>query len=289
MYGVFPSYKTIKQLLQDSEKGDVEAKAQLNVLCKSIETCEQQEKGQLSTWAEVIGKINEHTEKSFVGKEECIGDISPVYVMLLSTYRAESWLLWKKKDKDIQSNEILRYLDSIVAHMALHLTLEQGAEWVLEPLPGGWLMICRWFEPLLDHFRTFGGRMHVMDDCSMVMLLNISKDNHITPPEADIAVVKIIWTYRQSFIMRLNNTMLKHARQSPGQPHDKDVFNVAVTNMHETEKLICQALLNLVSKRKQKNVVNLNNLASETNTLTRTMGLHVTTWNWPSPSIKNQV
>ncbi|KAG1882287.1 uncharacterized protein F5891DRAFT_1251064 [Suillus fuscotomentosus] len=287
-----------------------EATKQLAMLRESMRTCKENEKGDLSTWMEVIGSLNEHAEAVFTGYEDIIEEMTPAYVTTLSIYRGsvirtlrDMWSLSKKSEDEIKSNDILKSLDRIVARVTLHLTPELGAKHAPEPILGAWMMnyiweylirtqvgiveICHWFEPLLDHFRRIGGRQHTMDDWSTVMMLNIVKDQRIVEPDADMAVAEIIWTYRKSFVMRLNNVMLNIAPQLPPRPKDKGTFDDAVAKMGENEQVLYQALHNIVMKRKQRNVINPKNIAGEARTIAGIMGLHVTAWDWASPSIKN--
>ncbi|KAG1835086.1 hypothetical protein EV424DRAFT_1340848 [Suillus variegatus] len=184
-------------------------------------------------------------------------------------------------------------LDRIVARVTLHLTPELGAQCAPEPLLGAWMMnymweylvrtqICHWFKPLLDHFRRIGGRWHVMDNWSTVMLSNIVNDKQIVEHDTDIAVADIIRTYRQSFMMQLNNIMHNITPQLPARPKDKATFDAAVAKMGENKQVLYQALLTIVMKRKQRNIINLKNIAGEAHTIASIMGLHITAWDWAS-------
>ncbi|KAG2353003.1 hypothetical protein BDR07DRAFT_1497243 [Suillus spraguei] len=306
----FPSYDTLSHLLEEAENGNETAKVKLTAMREDMSSCRSDELGDLSTWSEVIGKLDAHAAKSFEGHEDCMQQMTPAYVTALSKYRAnvirtlrESWSLSNKKESVIQANEILKRLDSIVARVALSLTPDESANFAPEPLLGGWLMdyvwqcltkvqvgiaeICRWFEPLLDHFRRVGGRTHLMDDWSTVMLNNIAKDQRIVEPDAGIAIAELIWTYRQSFVMRLNNQMLEIGRQDLQRPKDKKEFEETLTNMEDSEKFFCETLLKLVTTRRQKNIVNPRDFTGESNLVAGTLGLQVTSWDWPSPTHRN--
>lgn len=147
----FPSYNIIVRLLRDSEKGNKEAKKQLTTLRESMRTCEEDEKGDLSGWMEVIGSLNEHAEGVFTGYEDIIQEMTPAYVTALSIYRGsvirtlrDTWSLSKKSEEEIKGNDILKSLDRIVARVTLHLTPELGAQRVPEPILGAWMMNYIW-------------------------------------------------------------------------------------------------------------------------------------------------
>ncbi|KAG1846700.1 hypothetical protein C8R48DRAFT_677789 [Suillus tomentosus] len=210
LHGKFPSYYVIIQLLRNSEKGNKEATKQLATLCKLMKTCEENEKGNLSTSVEVIRRLNEHAET--------------------------------KSEEEINGNSILKNLDRIVACVTLHLTLELGAQHTPEPLLGACIMNYMW-----DYLiRT-----------QNVMLISL-----------------------KSFMMRLNNVMLNISPQLPPQPKDKGTFDEAIAKMGENEQVLYEALLKIVMKRKQRNVINLKNIAGEACTITGIIGLHITAWDW---------
>lgn len=58
------------------KKGDKEATKRLETLHESMKTCEENEKGELSTWVEVIRRLDKHAETVFAGYKDCIQDMS---------------------------------------------------------------------------------------------------------------------------------------------------------------------------------------------------------------------
>ncbi|KAG2028364.1 hypothetical protein BDR03DRAFT_988505, partial [Suillus americanus] len=130
----FPSYASVRHLLEKSEKGDKEAKVKLAELRKSIASCESADEGELSIWAEVIDKIDSHTS-AFNDHIDSMEEMSPSYIEALSTYRnnvirtlRHAWLVNKGNDTADGDNQIMKHLDSIIARVALHLTPSENAE-----------------------------------------------------------------------------------------------------------------------------------------------------------------
>ncbi|KAG2029474.1 hypothetical protein BDR03DRAFT_1018338 [Suillus americanus] len=305
----FPSYATVRQLLEKSEKGDTEAKDKLTELRQSMASCGPADEGELSIWAEVIEKLDSHTS-AFDDHTDMMEDMSPSYIEALSTYRNKvirtllhAWSVKEGNHAADGENQIMKHLDSIIARVALHLTPSENAERAPEPLLGGFLMnyawkymtklkagiaeICRWFEALLDYWRFLHRKTHTMDDWSTVMLSNIAKDSRFEEQGSDIEVMQIIWDYRKTLVTRLDNAVTKSMRRSDNRPKDKKAFDAAIERFQDTEQIASQALQQLVLKKRGKHAVSNRDLSNESLGIAGTLALHVTAWDWHSLSIKN--
>ncbi|KAG2335348.1 hypothetical protein BDR05DRAFT_954142, partial [Suillus weaverae] len=305
----FPSYASVRHLLEKSEKGDKEAKVKLAELRKSIASCESADEGELSIWAEVIDKIDSHTS-AFNDHIDSMEEMSPSYIEALSTYRnnvirtlRHAWLVNKGNDTADGDNQIMKHLDSIIARVALHLTPSENAERAPEPLLGGFLMnyawecmtkvkagiaeICRWFEALLDYWHFLHGKTHMMDDWSTVMLSNIAKDPRFEEEGSDTEVMQIIWNYRRTLVVRLNNAVTKSMRRLDARPKDKKAFDAAIEAFQDSEQITSEALQQLVLKKRGKHAVSNRDLSNEPLAIAGMLALHVTAWEWHSQSIKN--
>lgn len=103
----------------------------------------------LSIWASVMDTIDKHASFAFQDVKDHIGDMTPRYVELLSSYRQkvvhslkDAWGL--TENEDFEENEILVHLDRVVARVMLHLSPEQGKKHAPEPLLCGMLMDHAW-------------------------------------------------------------------------------------------------------------------------------------------------
>ncbi|KAG1802532.1 uncharacterized protein BJ212DRAFT_1304810 [Suillus subaureus] len=305
----FPSHMAVRKLVEKSENGDKTAKDELTELRRVITSCLPADEGELSIWAPVLDKIDSHAS-IFADHADIIEEMSPSYIAALSTYRnnvirtlRQAWLGNDSNRSADGENTIFKHLDSIIARVALHLTPTETAERAPEPLLGGFLMdyawnymikvkeaiaeICRWFEALLDYWRFLHGKTHAMDDWSTVMLSNIAKDPRFEEEGSDTEVMHIIWDYRQTLVLRLENCMIRNNRRLDIRPKDKKAFDAAVEAFKDSDQITSQALQQLVLKRRGKHAVSNRDLSNESLKLAGTMALHVTAWEWHSLSIKN--
>ncbi|KAG2128933.1 uncharacterized protein EDB93DRAFT_1108859 [Suillus bovinus] len=99
----------------------------------------------------------------------------------------------------------------------------------------GIVEVCRWFKPLVDHFRMLHMKLHQMDDYSSVMFDNIIKDSRF-PPHSGIAnreIVKIIWNNRRTLMLRLMNCVTEDRCSCSPRPKDEKSFEAAYNALPE--------------------------------------------------------
>ncbi|KAG2106919.1 uncharacterized protein F5147DRAFT_653522 [Suillus discolor] len=297
----FASYETVMKLLDKAEGGNEEAKKQTKAVTNGCD---------MAIWAQVLEAMDKHANDAFSEIKDQIGEMSPKYIMHLSSYRSkviktlrDTWHL--TSNANIKNNQILTHLDSIVARVALHLTPQEGKTEAPEPLLGGFMMtyawasftkieegigeVCRWFEALIDYYRPLHPKTHTMDDWSSVMLANIAKDprfadhGHNNPRE----VTKIIWTHRRTLMMRLNNCIVNDKHKLPPRPKEKKEVEAEYFKLPEAETLASEALGKFLVSKRTKNGPKNRNLAMEAHVIAGMMALHTTGWDWLSPALKN--
>ncbi|KAG2053965.1 hypothetical protein BDR06DRAFT_1008156 [Suillus hirtellus] len=156
----------------------------------------------ISQWGVIVydqEAMDKHAKDAFGEITDTIGDMSPKYIMHLSSY----WLKVIKTLRDrwnltlhtnFKDNQILTHLDCVIARVMLHLTPQEGKKQAPDPLLGGFMMlydwasfmkiergiteVCRWFETLLNYYWMLHPKTHMMDDWSSMMMANIGKDPH---------------------------------------------------------------------------------------------------------------
>ncbi|KAG1726753.1 hypothetical protein EDB19DRAFT_1833324 [Suillus lakei] len=297
----FPDFKTVEKLLDDVEQGDEEAQKQVKKLRETIEGYAEEEEGDISIWGEVLEKVD---------SQKSLGRMTPEYVMQLSTYREgvlavlrKTWLGGNAgRGKD---NMIIRRLDSVMARVLLVLTPDVNADTAPEPLLGGMMLdyawdyfqtvkigiaeICRWFEALLDSWKLLHPKVHTMDDWSTVMLNNIKNDPRFRDVDVRPEITNIIWQYRDSLVMRLNNQMTKVNRRLPARPKDRKAFDIMAAALPDSQKISSNALEQLVGSRRRATTphAKTRSMMGETLKVTGMMALHVTSWDWLHSSLKN--
>ncbi|KAG1893691.1 uncharacterized protein F5891DRAFT_979630 [Suillus fuscotomentosus] len=280
----FASYDTVVQLQERAEEGDEEAKKQLKTLRETMK--KSSSSFDMSMWTQVLAAMDKHAKDAFGELTDIIGDMSPKYIMHLSSYRSkviktlrDRWNL--TSHANFQDNPILTHLDRIVARVALHLTPQEGKKNAPEPLLGGFMMsyawasftkiekgiaeVCRWFETLLDYYRMLHPKTHTMDDWSSVMMANIGKDPR--------------------FVDHGHNNPREHSLVK--RPTEKKALDAEYLKLPEAEILASEALSKFLTSKRSKNGPKSRNLAMESQAIAGMMALHTTSWDWLSPSLKN--
>ncbi|KAG2029471.1 hypothetical protein BDR03DRAFT_1018334 [Suillus americanus] len=309
--GAFPNYKTVTELLDNAEAGDADAIAQVDALRKSIDDCPiENEVGDLSMWAEVLQALDDHAKEAFAPIIETIGKMTPKYISHLSLYQQNVLTtledMWSvSTGKDYGSNDILQYLDRVVARVAIHLTPQEGNRHAPEPLLGGTIMdhawstfmklregigeTCRWFEVLLDYYKALHPKAHTMDDWSTIMLRNIARDSRFANHhnENSRAVTDIIWTHRDTLMLRLTNLMMNEKKLHAPRPKDKKELQSKYESLPDIEVMASDTLTTVLMSRRTKGGVRSRDLAMEPQSIAGMMALHTTSWDWLNPALKN--
>ncbi|KAG1717317.1 hypothetical protein EDB19DRAFT_1923437 [Suillus lakei] len=308
----FPSYKDVNSLLTKAKAGDAAAAIKVKALRESIADCEPKDEGDLSMWAEVISAIDTHAATTLEAVSGFMEEMSPTYVSPLSTYRdqviktlQQKWGLSSRFEAG--ENEILDHQDSVVARVLLQLTPDDTTAQAPAPLLGGFTLdyiwscltrvqlgigeTCRWFEALLDNWHKIHPKSHLMDDWSTVMLSNIKKDPRFASSDDGQAsvITNIIWTHRNSFVMRLNNMMVQIDRRQEKRPVDKKGIDNTYANLPDAQLTISEALIELILAKRSKSAhVQSRDLTNEPLSVAGTLALHVTAWDWLNPGLKNK-
>ncbi|KAG2125136.1 uncharacterized protein EDB93DRAFT_1110324 [Suillus bovinus] len=309
----FPSYKQVSALIDKADDGNTDAQAEIAKLRKIMEESDYgDDDSELTLWAEVLDSVDKHALDAFDTIRDSIGQMTPTYVMRLSSYRQgiinsmrNKWSINANKDYSQNENEILQHLDRVVARVALFLTPKEGETHAPEPLLGGFMMdyawstfnklklglaeICRWFEVFLDYWRILHPKGHAMDDWSVVMLSNIAKDPRF-PSQNDVAgrdIVDNIWAHRGTLVLRLNNLMMKEKKALTPRPKDKKTLDAAFEKLPENERIASEALTKILLSHRSKTGPRSRDFALEPKSIAGMMALHTTTWDWLSPTIKN--
>ncbi|KAG1758542.1 hypothetical protein EDD22DRAFT_956780 [Suillus occidentalis] len=308
----FPSYAEMRTLLDEDEAKEPEAMKKVAALRETIlKSVRPNDEVDLSVWSNVLGAIDKKASASFSGVSEHLGEMSGTYITPLSSYRQDimktlrdAWGL--TANEDFEENEILTHYDRIVARVLLYLTPEQGKDQAPIPLLGGFVMnaawdsfvkiqdgiaeVCRWFESLLDYYRVLHPRTHAMDDWSTVMLNNIQNEARFVDGGAQFTskVTKIIWNHRRTLMVRLNNLMLSNKQRLSPRVKDRKELASAFDLLPLNEKIASEALLKILQSKRVKGNTS-RDLASEPQSIAGTLALHVTSWDWLSPTLKNTV
>ncbi|KIK34335.1 hypothetical protein CY34DRAFT_17794 [Suillus luteus UH-Slu-Lm8-n1] len=257
------------------------------------------------------GTIDKHASFAFQDVKDHIGDMTPRYVELLSSYRQkvvhslkDAWGL--TENEDFEENEILVHLDRVVARVMLHLSPEQGKKHAPEPLLCGMLMdhawttfgsikeglqeVSRWFETLLDYYKMLHPKRHTMNDWTTVMLKNISKDQRFLSngSEYSAKVTNIIWEHRRTLMVRLTNYMIINQTRLTPRPKDKKDLINAFDALPEEEIIASETLTKILQTRRMK-ANKSRDFSSEPPSVAGVMSLHTTAWDWLSPTLKNAV
>ncbi|KAG1770783.1 hypothetical protein EV702DRAFT_1049234 [Suillus placidus] len=293
----FPSHAEISKLLNRVEAGEPEAIANVAALRESMSrTVKPNDEADISLWASVLESIDKHASSEFADVSDHIGEMTTTYITPLSAYRQrvvktlqDAWGL--TSNEDFEENKILAHLDRIVARVMLYLMPQEGKDLAPLPLLGGFVMnaawdsfvriqdgiaeVCRWFETLLDYYRMLHPKTHVMDDWSMVMLNNITKDPRFIDGGGQYAqkVTNIIWTHRRTLMV------------SP-RPKDKKELVSAYERLPPNETIANEALMKILQTKRMKANKN-RDLASEPQSVAGMLALHTTSWDWLSPTLKN--
>jgi hypothetical protein len=102
-------------------------------------------------------------------------------------------------------------------------------------------------------------------------------------------ITNIIWTHRNSFIMRLNNMMVQIDRRQEKRPVDKKGIDNTYANLPDAQLTISEALIELILAKRSKSAhVQSRDLTNEPLSVAGTLALHVTAWDWLNPGLKNK-
>ena len=148
----FPSYKQVSALIDKADDGNTDAQAEIAKLRKIMEESDYgDDDSELTLWAEVLDSVDKHALDAFDTIRDSIDQMTPTYVMRLSSYRQgiinsmrNKWSINANKDYSQNENEILQHLDRVVARVALFLTPKEGETHAPEPLLGGFMMDYAW-------------------------------------------------------------------------------------------------------------------------------------------------
>jgi hypothetical protein len=156
--GPFPSYGEVSKLLDQAEEGDAAAISKIAELRASLEQeVKANDAEDLSFWASVVEPLDKHASSAFGESGDTIGEMTPAYIIPLSSYRQnvvetlrKSWGL--SSNEDFEENAIIAHLDSVVARVLLYLTPQEGLPEAPLPLLGGFVMSNAWasFESIQD-------------------------------------------------------------------------------------------------------------------------------------------
>ncbi|KAG2130761.1 hypothetical protein DEU56DRAFT_757826 [Suillus clintonianus] len=306
----FPDFKTIEELLDDVEHNVAGAAAKVKELREQIAGYTPEQEGDITIWAEWIGTFDIAARQAFRDLSKGVGVMTSEYIVSLSTYR-ETLIGHLRRKWRVGStsrgseNKIVKHLDMIVARLLLVLTPDASANHAPEPLLGGMMLdyawtylttvktgiaeICRWFEALLDSWKVLHVKTHTMDDWSTVMLNNVKNDARFEGVDLRYEITNIIWTYRTSLVMRLNNTMTRLNRQMQPRPKDRKEFDALYDALPAIDKITSSGLTDLIGERRKGPAPRTRSMSTEPQRLPGMMALHVTSWDWQHPSLKNSV
>jgi hypothetical protein len=96
----------------------------------------------------------------------------------------------------------------------------------------------------------------------------------------------IIWNYRESLVMRLNNNVTRVNRKMAGRPNDRKTFDNVVEAFSDGESIASSSLVQLVMKRR-KGPLPVKDMLGESLVTGGMMALHVTAWDWLDVGLKN--
>ncbi|KAG1760403.1 hypothetical protein EDD22DRAFT_848527 [Suillus occidentalis] len=306
----FLSSAEMMELLKNMFTGDETVIKRVGELCTSLGAhVKAKDEHDLSIWASVMDSINKHASFMFNDIKDHIGDMTPMYVEPLSSYRQkvvhslkDVWGL--TKNKDFEENEILIHLDQVVTHVMLHLMPEQGKTNAPEPLLCGMLMdhawtmfgcikeglqeVSHWFEMLLDYYKMLHPKRHTMDDWMTMMLQNISKDQHFISNRSEYSanVTNVIWEHQCTFMVQLTNYMIINQTHLTPHAKDKKVLISAFDALLEEEIIASETLTKLLQNRRMK-ANKSQDFSSKPVSVAGVLSLHTTAWDWLSPTLEN--
>jgi hypothetical protein len=87
--------------------------------------------------------------------------------------------------------------------------------------------------------------------------------------------------------MRLNNKMTMLQRRMQPRPKDRTEFDAKFEALPAMEKITSTGLTNVIGERRKPTAPKTRSMAAEPKGLLGIMALHVTSWDWLHPSLKN--
>lgn len=168
--------------------------------------------------------------------------------------------------------------------------------------------VCRWFDTLLDYHKNLHPKTHIMDDWSTVMLNNIASDarflgnGHQYAPSVSPEVIErqdirtrlppasqitnIVWNHRRTLMVRLSNCMALAKQNIPARAKERKEVLQEFERLPEDDRIANEALLKILMARRTK-ANKSRDLLSEPPSISGTIALHSTGWDWLSPTHRN--
>ncbi|KAG2037983.1 hypothetical protein BDR03DRAFT_956049 [Suillus americanus] len=301
----FPDYKTVNSTLERADDGGLEgAEARKQIAVWKMQITNSQDASDLAVFNDVFYNINAYAEETFAHVQHTdIGEKTNTYLDALNDYcRLVIKLLrtkWLEGSNDtIEEDDIMQRYDRMTARIAVWLSPQGDTSHVPIPLLSAWLLdyawsslnvvkegvveICRWFEPLLEHYPVVHRKSHDMDDKSEVLVYNVV--NHVVriyAPDADLQLCHFLWERRNTLIFHLHNTMSTTSEKETQQDRPKDIMQInnAFDKLPGDDK---RAFKQLIASMKNVSKVGLHSIRGS-----GAYAMRITKWDWRNKTLKN--